>query len=292
MSFETIVQPISKSENHERVLKERILSLQLEYVQRVFEKNIPPLMEEDTGLDFNSLLETYTDISGIIISAYMQRTYKDVTEDNEEYQIFQKNIFSSLYLLRMADPKHWTERIQEVITEIAEKLPEAKTIEKISSFFIREDRDDQVGLIRYNTISHIEELVQYGFQSDDSYLGIHIEPIYKQKKQEKVENIFSSNTMSKLAEKIVKDFPDIKAVVANSWILDTAIGKRLGFHMYEDSWKNFYHGDTFWGQFFDQDGQIKQNEVKVFLETGKSPFQVKSGFIPRDEFLKKYLPKE
>ena len=117
MSFETIVQPISKSENHERVLKERILSLQLEYVQRVFEKNIPPLMEEGTGLDFNSLLETYTDISGIIISAYMQRTYKDVTEDNEEYQIFQKNIFSSLYLLRMADPKHWKERIQEVITE-------------------------------------------------------------------------------------------------------------------------------------------------------------------------------
>ena len=53
-----------------------------------------------------------------------------------------------------------------------------------------------------------------------------------------------------------------------------------------------FRARTFWGQFINREGKINEERVKQFLETGKPPFRVKSGYIPMDEFMDKYGSKE
>jgi hypothetical protein len=49
---------------------------------------------------------------------------------------------------------------------------------------------------------------------------------------------------------------------------------------------------AFWGQFQDSKGQLVQERVSKFLETGEPPYMVATGIIDILDFLKKYLPQE
>ena len=63
-------------------------------------------------------------------------------------------------------------------------------------------------------------------------------------------------------------------------------------HTYPSGNENMFRARTFWGQFINREGKINEERVKQFLETGKPPFRVKSGYIPMDEFMDKYGSKE
>lgn len=71
--------------------------------------------------------------------------------------------------------------------------------------------------------------------------------------------------------------------------MDTGIAKAMGFSTHDIA--EHLHGETFWGQFYDKYGNIKEEEMKAFLETGRAKYKIKGGIMPIEQFLEKYGPK-
>ncbi len=145
-------------------------------------------------------------------------------------------------------------------------------------------------MIEYYIDTSIEADEARGTQAGEKYLSIHFPDLYKQKIQNgEIENVFSLNSLQRLAEEISTKYSEVKSIHAVSWLLGSPIGKRLGFRTFPVS--VFQRGAPFWGQFVTKNGNIDEARAQQFLETGKPPFAMLEGYIPRDEFLAKYLPK-
>jgi len=80
--------------------------------------------------------------------------------------------------------------------------------------------------------------------------------------------------------------------LSESWLFDTNLAKDIGMHTYPSGNENMFRSRTFWGQFINREGEINEERVKQFLETGKPPFRIRSGYIPIDEFMDKYSTKK
>ncbi len=131
-----------------------------------------------------------------------------------------------------------------------------------------------------------KELGEVNINESDVFIAIHLQGVFFQK-DENIKNIFSSNSLQKLAIEIVDNYPEAKAILAKSWLMDTPIAKRIGFSILGKPSKRI-----FWGQFLDSDGQINEARISQFLETGKPPYAEVDAFFKTEDFLRKYLPKE
>lgn len=117
-------------------------------------------------------------------------------------------------------------------------------------------------------------------------------PVFKKNNEnEYIKNIFSSDSLSVLASRIVDEYPDVKAILGTSWIVGSPIGKRIGFNVI-DVKKDLKRNDGFWGQFINEKGDLNKDRMNRFLENGVPDFYVSTGFIKVEDFLKKYLPKD
>jgi hypothetical protein len=105
-----------------------------------------------------------------------------------------------------------------------------------------------------------------------------------------VSNIFSGQSLEKIACEIVDKYQYIKAIIGKSWLIDSPIGKRVGFTKYDQD--STLRNGGFWGQFINEKGQINKERIKKFLETGEADYYVSMGFIKTEDFLRKYLPKD
>ncbi len=281
-------QPKGNILENEMSFTDKILPFQIQYAVNVFEKKIPPPYKEDLEIDFESYLKRFSDISTPILNAYEKRTGIVPGEGTyETYEVFEKEVLSKIKEIYEKQPDKYISLIPNIIQQETLRLPEGKPASR--EFFEKEE--NQVDLLHFNIQDSIRGLEKFGLTENDEMLLIHIDPLVNSKKQNDSINVFSYNSLVKTAELIKEKCPFIKGIVLESWVVDSPIGKRVGFHEFESRFKNFYHGDTFWGQFYDQNGNVKEKEMKQFLDTGIPPFKTKGGFMSIEEFLQKYLPK-
>jgi len=280
MKLESINSIISNSiEEHEKELQDKMIMIELEYVDKLFLKEIPPLNKDSQTDDIRDLVSKYTEIQGKIME------YKNGKSNEKELIVSKEKILGGISDLYHKDHDHWIEKSEELINQELQKYKNYGKGEDSNK-----DLENKAGLINFDMetgVGHI--LPGSGLLDEDICMGIHFNDFYKQQTGD-IKNLFSSSSLEKLALKIINEHPETKAVVGESWLMDTPIAKRIGFTVYNRDLE--FKGGPFWGQFIDSNGQIKSEEVSKFLKTGKPPYIIAAGAIMVEDFLKKYLPKE
>ena len=308
MRLETISQPIKAMsiEEHERMLNDRMTAIKLEYIDLILSKSIPLLEGEDKEVsedDIVSLLNRYTPVLRELMRCYViQRENEGVKWEPEMYDPAASQFKDKIDEFRKVDHDHWIEKTMQLVKEEQEKI-KGITVKKSSATEEGYDEEDEggenkniAGIINFN-IEMIEADSENWFKPfgsiakrGDSFISIHLEPLYKQAQQSGSPDLSLSGSLGKLAVQIITKYPETKAVIADSWIVDTPIARRIGLTIYAE--KKYDRTLAFWGQFVNEKGQIDEARVKKFLETGQAPYCIATGAIMVEDFLKKYLPKE
>lgn len=299
----------ARLENNERPVRVKLYELQLEYVDRM-QKGISPLPDAQSkeGLTLGDLLNRYTNIRNIIANEYSMRTGKepDLQEDSEYWQ-FRDAVFVAIRDAYIEDPSSWMSKVEECVREKVAGLPQAESFESES---LPKKKKQTAGLLNYH-VYEFEKYAEYyrddsffakefpahGITKEDECMSIHLDPLSDSgSKQadsqsgEPKENLFSQNSFARLAETIVEKQPAVRAVVSRSWLFDTPIAARVGFHVSEKL--PIDGGFGLWYQFIDKDGNIKRDEVEQFFKTGEPRFRERDAYILTEELVRKYLPQE
>lgn len=141
-------------------------------------------------------------------------------------------------------------------------------------------RTKKAGLFRYDLKPLLPELGQLGLSKDAQCIVLHMNPLIEQKEiNANIINLFSLRSFKKIINAVRKKYQTVQVIVAESWLLDTPIGTRLGFQLFPQKSELVPWNDGFWGQFIDQYGNIHTERVNHFLKTGKPPYQVRKGYI-------------
>lgn len=321
MSLESFVPKINSKQIEEKEAQvwNSLEDIQLQYCARLYEGKIPDVISQNSypaekGENrFKDILLNYSGVEMDIWASYMRRTgtigvfnerelaqYKTQNPRFASYEsIILKKIFDEYTTLSQTPHffAKWMERIPVIIENQERTLSslsaeDSKIFEKrlTDAFKEKEKGVYKSGALSYEfyRMNHLpQELINAGIKKGDVVAKIHLPALFKQTSNSG--NIFSlvSDSFKKLARALPRDV-DTKAIVADSWIIDTAIAKRIGFTQYEHNQKSL-GGEIFWGQFVTSKGEIDFDQVNEFLKTGKPPHTVKSGYILIPEFKKKYL---
>jgi hypothetical protein len=247
------------------------------------------IKEENKEGYFVEFLCRYSNLRKEALSRYEE---KKKLEENYDIKIFDEwfnNICNEIGNDYKSGDKRWKDHIKDIFDSNLKKLiPEEK---KISDDLNIENKKNIFGLINANLIFS-DNLEKFGIGKNDECLSIHFKELSKQKNKDRsIQNIFSSGSLSKLAVSIVEEHPQVKAIIAKSWLVDSPIGRRIGFKVFR-KYKSIMEGMGFWGQFIKEDGNIDQKRMQEFLETGVPKYLPSEGFIKTEDFLKKYLPLE
>jgi hypothetical protein len=283
MKFQNIFEQIKSNsiEEHEKILEDRILEIQLQYVDKLFSKKIAPLNKDVNIGNIKELVSEYTDIPRKIME------YRDGDSNQSELLSLKNKILDAISVLYEKDHEHWIEKTEKMVNE------ELKGYSKKENQNDDNKLENKAGLISFDMGSGFDHVFPGSdIRDEDVCLNIHFEAFYKQESKDKKK--FSKNSLEEsleeLALKIVDEHPETKVIVGESWLMSTPIAKIIGFTIYNK--KLPFANGPFWGQFIDKNGQIKKEEISNFLETGEPPYQIALGAIKVEDFLKTYLPNE
>ena len=315
MPMESLSRPpaLESKENNEPSLERQLEQFQLAYVGRVWEKKIPSVLSnEGREVTFENLLMAITDIPHRIFVEERKRNggTRNYTEGQADLRPeLERAVFAKIHAAYDADPVGWIAKVDGIIKASLEEVPvtakatireavnsvgrtlplgvQRRILDKIHPGRKRET----AGVLEYQVNIDDSACSHPGVRPGEQYISIHLPDLYRQKKSKKeIQNIFSSSSLKQLAKDMAEKYPDAVSVNAQSWLLDTPIGERAGFHSAPSEHGMEYLDRFFWGQFITQDGQLDPMRVKQLLETGVPPYRVLQGYIPREEFLAKYLP--
>lgn len=111
-----------------------------------------------------------------------------------------------------------------------------------------------------------DEFKNFGIDEMDTCLEIHFEDLFSQKQKiMRLPIFFSQKSLyPQLAVDIVaKEYTEAKFIVGRSWLVGSPIGKRIGFDTFYNDYVS-YNSGRFWGQFINENGQIKKEKYKSF----------------------------
>ncbi len=276
-------------------LEEEMLDYQFQYIEKLQEGVLKPLHEKVEGYEetFLDYISEYTSIRQYLTEKYCKMMGDNMYKNEEERKKFNEwydSVINEIVLSHDIDNKNYRNKISEIFKSGFDKL--IPISEKENEYLLDENTKNMACLIHFNTTKAMDEFKEFGINEGDNCISIHFKDLIKQKNKDgSVINIFSNESLSELALKIIEKYPETKAIIAQSWIVDSAIGQRIGL-IPSKKINNVVQDSRFWGQFIDQKGKIKKNEMQKFLDTGIPEHYVTDGFIMTDDFLKKYLPKE
>ncbi len=280
-------EPVHTPET-QRSFEEKIwdlVNLQLEYIEKVDTGALAPLSGEKMA--FSKMLMKYSFIRFEIDEQYHRRVPAEMKNNEAAYNQFQADVISKIEAVYQTDKTHWKEKVRDTIRTAANPLGLLREKDKTK----QESEDFTAGLADFNPSSW-EESEQVGIPKNSELLNIHFRPLAEQKENDdNVQNIFSKDSLSKIAVEIVEKQPFVKGVLGRSWIVSSPIGKRIGFSVVRID-NEVSDAQDFWGQFIDEYGNINKERAKKFMETGKPEFPIAVGIIPVEDFLKKYLPED
>jgi len=275
-------------EEKEKRLKRDLLGIQLQYAQRLFEKKIlsPSDNINTESIDFKQALEEFTDLSTIVRDAFLQRTGKDFgSEENyKEFEKINQAVIEKVIDAYNRNPDNWMNGVDVLISGTINQLPEGGPLQE------KGPEEFHAGVLRYSVGAGHGGLEDYGITPEDECIKTHLDPLFLQEDATKGKRLSElyREAYAIIAKEVKESYPNAKALVSESWLFDTNLAKETGLHTYPSGNENMFRGRTFWGQFINRGGKINEERVKQFLETGKPPFRVRSGYILIDEFMDKY----
>lgn len=300
-----IENTIEKPRNIEN-LRYEILGYQYEYIDRLNKGLIQPVSEEDgcNNKNFGKILKQKTFLEEQLGEEYVKRmpNFKNTPrgELRNRRMCFSDLVFSEISFLYTENKDNFRDNWKEKISEIIEsKLnilgPVVNGFEEIKKLN-NENKPESFGLISQRIMNAGDRgsdyLLRAGFKISDQFINIHFEDLFEQKKEDTtISNLFSADSLSKLAMGIVEKYPQVKGVAARSWLVDSVLGKRIGLTIC-NKLKKVSGGLGFWGQFIDEKGEIKKEKIQKFIETGIPELYTSEGFIKTEDFLRKCLPEK
>lgn len=313
MNLEKIAEPItSKSiEEHEQSIQEKLQRIQLEYVDGIFSKRIPPaeikytFYEEIAGKevetkkdlrvnDFKFLLNRYTSVLRELMDVYIKKYEKSSQWDPKIYDEVEEGFQDKIFEFYKNNHEDWIDKTLNMIIETKKGIKDNSEINETENNLTKEEIP-KAGLLTFDPDIGYKELFKIeakDITNDDYGISIHLDPLFKTNLKETNKNLFSSHSLENLSEQIIDKYPETKAIFARSWIMDTPIAKRIGFTIYPSQKDEDYTSPAFWYQFINDKGQINVERVNKFIDTGVPPYKVKIGMMMIKDFLQKYLPKE
>ena len=284
---------IDKSKRFES-LKRELLDYQLQYVNKLENGELKPLHEKVDGAEesFEDYIYECTDIRSYLTDEYCKIVGMEMYHNEKERDKFNNwfdSIFSEILKSHSLDKKNYRNDIDRIFKNGFDKL--VPILESENKYLKPDDEQERAGLIHFNSTRAMDEFSSYGISNGDDCISVHFKDLIDQKKKDSsINNIFSNDSLSVLAVKIIDEYPQTKAVIAQSWLVDSPVGKRLGFTPSKRI--NEVVQDTrFWGQFVNENGEIDKIRINDFLKTGIPKYFITDGFIKTEDFLKKYLPK-
>ncbi len=285
MNPEKILKPI-KTENveqHEKELKDRLINIQLYFADKKFKEN---------PADNLSFFQSLSEFTPLIKDLEDDLRYK-YGKEIKDARIFEEQV--NKYLKKLEKEVNiiyfegfdWQQKIINFLSKERQLL--AMGVEEEH----KSEEEQKAGLLIYNIRERgaREELFEYGFDRFDQLLEIHFGKFYKEKEDNsQVGSKSVKSSFSKLAELIIDRYPEVKAVTAESWLVDTGILERMGFKTIKK--EDAFDQQSTWWQLMDKDGQIKEKTLKEFVEKGELPFKSALGYVEVEEFLKKFLPQD
>jgi hypothetical protein len=273
-------------------LNEELLDYQFQYIDKIEDRTITPLYEKDEDYEetFKDYLYGYTNIRPYLSDEYYKIIGDKMYSSEGERKKFDEwfdSVFNQVKLSHDEDKKSYHDKAFKIFKDEIDKL--SKLVNNKEKYN-KKEIDQKIGLIHFNQTEAMNEYTKFGINEGDDCISIHFKDLIKQKNEDNtINNIFSGDSLSKLAVEIVNKYPQTKAILVQSWIVGSPIGKRIGFT--ETKKINDVVQDTrFWGQFINDKGQINKERMQKFLNTGIPDYYITDGFIKTEDFLKKYLP--
>ncbi|HUC88771.1 MAG TPA: hypothetical protein VMR49_01940 [Candidatus Paceibacterota bacterium] len=272
--------------------KDELLYYEFAYFEKIYKGvlKMPKEMAIECEKDsFIELICRYSDLREETISRYEEIRGDYYNDNHKKFDEFFDVVCGEIENNYKSGNEKWKENIKNIIDQNLEKLGHKQ--EKLNNDSEIDKEGKRFGLIHVDLVSDAN-LEEFGIKNGDECLSIHFKDLFNQKnKDQSINNIFSSNSLSKLAVGIIEEYPQVKAIIARSWLVDSPIGKRIGFNIFKKH-KKIMNGMGFWGQFVNENGQVDKKRMQEFLKTGVPQYLPSEGFIKTEDFLKKYLPKD
>lgn len=295
MNFEklrNITTPIETEDNEAREenLNEKIEQISLVYAHKKWQE----VKEKIPDYKFSEALKFYSPTENIILKPVFNLDEFDFREYKDKIDVFLNNLYKEVDELVDSGEINF-EELLALINLKKNLIVEYLGLRDFKKYK-QKDKKRETKVIGFNELTDVENannsnykiLPDLGFSKSDKFLEVHFDNFFRTN----VANLgpeLIKDDLAKLAEMIVKEKPEITAIVGQSWLLSTPIASRLGFKRIEDN-SNQQNNFSTWLQFVDCHGQIDQKRFDKFLETGELPFKSVKAYIPVEEFLRMYLP--
>jgi hypothetical protein len=265
MGFERPDQT-EKPESRERQLDRKLHELQLRFADRKWRQAV-----EDGGPPF---LDTLDGISTLVSDARAD-AYLAHADDPDAAEAAWQETAKEVESLHDEGGPGWASK--------ATALLERWTVSASKPL----DALEGIGFLKFGLKTGEAGLESRGIGPDDPVLEIHVSEVFRHPETPFTLSSFKE-IFGALAKRIAEEQPGVRAIVGQSWLFDHALAKRLGFTVVEDADVPQDSLDV-WLQFVDKDGKIDERRVKALFEKGKPPYQSKLGFMPIEEFNRRYL---
>jgi len=293
MNFENlnnIVSPIEAENNEER---EEKLNSKIEQISLVYTyKKWQEVKEKIPDYKLSEALKFYSPTDSIVSQPLYNLEGFNFKDHKEKIDLFFSSFYQEVDSLAEFDDidlRQLNDLVDLRKNTIVDYL-ELGNLKKIDK------KEKETKIIKFNEVDNIEKssegkfknLTDDGFLKSDHFLEVHFDSFYSIDEKNLGPDLIKKD-LSVIAEQIVKEKPEIAAVIGESWLLDTPIASRLGFKKSKDD-SRLENDFPTWLQFIDKNGEINQKRFKQLLENGKIPFKNTIAYIPVEDFLKMYLP--
>lgn len=295
MNFEklrNITTPIEAEDNEarEEKLNEKIEQISLVYAHKKWQE----VKEKIPDYKFSEALKFYSPTENIILKPVFNLDGFDFNKYKDKIDTFLNDLYKEVDELTYSGEINF-EELLVLINLKKNSIVEYLGLGDLKKYEQGGDKKE-TKIVKFNELTDVENannsnykiLPDLGFSKSDKFLEVHFDNFFRTN----VVNLgpeLIKDDLAKLAEMIVKEKPEIAAIIGQSWLLSTPIAGRLGFKRIEDN-SNQQNNFSTWLQFVDRHGQIDQKRFDKFLETSELPFKSVKAYIPVEEFLKMYLP--
>ena len=115
MKLEELTRPIRPEsiEEHERIIKERMFRIELEYIDGLASGKIKPLSTTGPINNIRDLLAKHTEILGNLRSSYLARAEDKF--DDEAFFVFKNQVLDLIAGLYKANSANWMDKAEHLI---------------------------------------------------------------------------------------------------------------------------------------------------------------------------------
>lgn len=292
-------KPIKKEDELEKQkieIEEKLKRIQLYYaylLYKIGDKNkkiseILSLINSDIIKDIRKLtmIENGKNIRGEELKSIFNEKIKKIDELYDT-MVNLAGEGDDLYEKKEKDLEPIFNSFKEIVNESNKNFPEKW--KEWESHTKEHNKKKKIGIIEYNIISNsvyhqnkelFDTLKDNGFNENDTFLEIHLPYNFSNKEVFGKSNIFES--IKDLTELIKNNYPQVKAVVGNSWLLDHPFIKKIL------KFKIIKTGPIMWQQMINKNGKIDEERLKFLEKNKKLPYKNLYGYIKTEDLIREY----